>query len=186
MKRVSKPFFVQSFPVLFLATTNKRIDLHRAVNFGGRYIYPDKHADKKHIEICSIHMDSTAKNVLIRMAIMTLGFGLIGSGTAYAYFVDGTIATLTEVRIPFTAENSNAELIGNMILQSVIVIHGFPAYILMDIVMELMFGIVSVAPKLIENEFRKLDQAIENKELTKPQVYATFKNIATMALDAEM
>lgn len=74
--RIIINLFIQTFPFVVLETTSSRFILHRAVDFGGRYIYPDKHEDEKHIEICSNHMDDTVKNVLIRAIIMCLSFCL--------------------------------------------------------------------------------------------------------------
>lgn len=171
----------------FYEGTNKNIDtfFSSAVDFGGRYIYPDKHEDKKHLGICSEHMDDAIRAFLIRITIMCLSFCVAQYGILRAYYIDGTIATLTEVRIPFTAAKSKAELMGNFILEYVIALHGFPAYIFMDIILELIIGIAIIAPKLMANEFRKLDDAIENEKFTKLQVYLTFRNIVEIALDAE-
>lgn len=67
-----------------------------------------------------------AKNYLIRIGLIILSFVVVQLALIYRYINDGTIETITQLRIPFTEENSKAELMGNILLQSIIGFHGFP------------------------------------------------------------
>lgn len=95
------------------------------VDFGGRYIYPNNKEDNEYNKICMHQINETVKSFGIKMVMMYLS--LLGSmmGPLYGYYVHGSKTTMTNVKIPYTAQYSNGEFTGNLILTSIIGVHGF-------------------------------------------------------------
>ncbi|XP_031619257.1 uncharacterized protein LOC116338265 [Contarinia nasturtii] len=176
---------IGSLPLLLLALSKRRYLLNDCINYSGRYIYPDKHEDEKYIEICSKHLDNMVKNVLFRISLVFLSFAFIELSLIYKYITDGTKSTMTQLRIPFTEENSNAEYIGNTLIQTSIGFHGFPGFIIMEIALEAFLGCIMIAPKLIEHEFEKMNDIIEKQKYNKLQVIGAFKYTMSLSMDAE-
>lgn len=102
-----------------------------------------------------------------------------------SYLKDGTRTTMTNVRIPFTDEFSDAEFIANFALSALIGIHGFIGYIGLEVVMALDINVMRVTPKLVEIEFNKLDKSLKEKTLTKTSFLYTFNNIVKQCLDID-
>lgn len=109
------------------------VNVHKGVEYSGRYIYPDKHHDKKYIKICSKHIDTSIRNFIVRIVVMVVCFSLAELGPFYKFCFEGVKTSVTEVRIPFTGENSNAEFYGNLLAQLIIGAHGFPGYVMIEI-----------------------------------------------------
>lgn len=49
--------------------------------------------------------------------------------------------------------------------------------------MEIYLGCITIAPKLIEYEFQKLDKCVDTQEYNKYQVHRTFIYIVKLSMD---
>lgn len=119
------------------------------------------------------------------MALMMISLQGSMIGPCYAYVVHGTKTTMTNVQIPFIEQYSNAEFIINLMLASLIGIHGFIGYIGLEVTMALFSDVVTIAPKLIKLEFQRLDEKIEKQNITQIELHHTFVNVVKQALDSD-
>lgn len=158
---------------------------HSLVDFGGRYIHPNNNADKEYTEICSKHVDRTTKNFFIKIGLMLLALHGSMIGPIYGYVVHGTKTTMTNVLIPYVERGSNAEFTYNVMLASIIGTHGFCGYIGLEVAMALFTDVVTIAPKLIEHEFERLNILMEKQNFSNCQLRHTINNIIKQALDSD-
>lgn len=145
----------------------------------------DDYEDIEYAEICSKSMDFSVNNFKKRMAIIGLCVVAMTVGPGYAYFIQDVNSTALDVRVPFTDEKSNKEFIASISVQLSFAIYGSFALIGMEIAMEIFVGVVSLAPKIVEFEFRKLDEKIEKNQFTKAQTQLTFRNIVQQIMDTD-
>lgn len=169
----------------YVSVTNKVTMFHCLVDFGGRYIYPNENNDEEYTKICSKHIDGTIRSFFIKIGLMLLSMNGSMIGPIYGYIVHGTKTTMTNVLIPFVDRESNAEFIHNVILASIIGIHGFCGYIGLEIAMALFTDVVTIVPKLIEHQFNRLDSQMERRELSNRHLRHTINNIIKQALDSD-
>lgn len=155
------------------------------VDFGGRYIHPNEDKDSEYTEICSKHIDETVRSFFIKMALMLLALHGSMVGPIYAYIVHGTKTTMTNVLIPYVEHETNEEFAYNVILASIIGIHGFIGYIGLEVAMALFSDVVTIVPKLIELNFQRLDDQIEKQTLSSWSLRHTINNIIKQALDSD-
>lgn len=172
-------------PFYFLVISGKRHILHRGGIFGGRYLLRNDSEDIEYNEICSKHMDLCVKNFAIRLIITSVGVTAMNVGLWYAFFFKHIIATSLDVRVPFTEEKSYEEFYGNIAIHVSYLIYGSLGLIGMEIAMELFLCVVTISPKLIAYEFRKLANKIEMKRFTQLQTRVTFRNIVQQIMDIE-
>lgn len=92
---------------------------------------------------------------------------------------------MTNVLIPFVKRASNAEFVYNVILASIIGIHGFCGYIGLEVAMALFSDVVTIVPKLIELEFNRLDSQMKAQQLSNCHLCHTINNIIKQALDSD-
>ena len=161
-----------------------RFKLQSLIDFGGKYIYHDSHEKTEYNAICSDHMDHTMRRFIQKMLAMFVGylFGMIGP--AHAYFVDGIRSTVIEARIPFTEPKSNAEFMCNLLLQSIIGVHGGLAYIAMECFLMILENVVTITPKLIESDLVHTIQAYEKKSITELELNLRIKNIVEQSMES--
>lgn len=120
--------FAQNFRMCSLML-EKRFMIYSLANFAGHYIYFDHNDDPKYTRICSRHMDASMKRYLVKMAMMALGYNIALSGEVFACLFTGVWTTTIEAKIPFTEEKSNEEFLVNLILQSIVTVHGGLSYV---------------------------------------------------------
>lgn len=169
----------------YVSVTDSAPMFHSLVDFGGRYIHPNVNKDKEYTEICSKHIDATVRSFWIKMALMLLALQGSMVGPCYAYIMHGTKTTMTNVQIPFIEQNSNAEFMGNLILSSIIGIHGFSGYIGLEVAMALFSDVVTIIPKLIKLEFERVDERIEKGRISVLHLNSIFSNIVKQATDSD-
>lgn len=169
----------------FVLHSKGRYTAHSLVDFGGRYIYPDGHEDVEYNRICSNQIDATVKRFIVKMAMLFLSFGAGVTGPVYALLFYGINTTTIEVKFPYIEEKSDAEFIGNFLLQTMIASHGIIGYIGIEVAMGFFSDIVIILPKIAAHELNKLDISIENGHLNHAQVRLTVRNIVKQALDAD-
>lgn len=158
---------------------------HSLVDFGGRYMYPNEHKDKEYTELCAKHIDSIIRSFFMKIGLMLLALHGSMVGPIYGYVVHGTKTTMTNVLIPFVARDSNAEFTYNVILASIIGIHGFCGYIGLEVAMALFTDVVTIVPKLLELEFNRLDEHMEKRNFSNWHLKHTINNIIKQALDTD-
>lgn len=169
----------------YASVTSTAVMFHSLVDFGGRYIHPNKNKDKEYTEICSKHIDQTVRSFFIKMGLMLLALHGSMIGPIYAYAVHGTKTTMTNVLIPFVERESNTEFAYNVALASIIGIHGFAGYIGLEVAMALFSDVVTIAPKVIELDFQRLDGQMEKQKLSNWHLRHTINNIIKQALDSD-
>lgn len=172
-------------PYYYEAITKRRNEIHRGLVYGGRHIFKNDFKDIEYSEICSKQMDESVKNFLIRIVIISSSLAAVSSGPIHAYFFKGIKTTIIEVRIPYTDENSNGEFFGNMLVHMCISIYGSLGFVGMEIAMEIFIGVISIGPKLVAYEFRKMDENIKENLFTKLQFRLTFRNIVQQITDVD-
>lgn len=161
-----------------------RYTAHSLVDFGGRYIYPDGHDDSQYTQLCSKQIDATVKSFFVKMTMIFLSFGAGVTGPAYALLFYNIKTTTIEVKLPFVDEKSDAEYLGNMLLQGMIAGHGIIGYIGIEVAMVLFSDVVTISSKIVEHELWTLSEDIEKEKLNK-QLSLRFRNIVRQALDAD-
>lgn len=155
------------------------------VSFGGRYIHPNVDEDNEYTEVCSKHIDGTVKSFFIKMGLMLLSLQGSMIGPGYAYFMYGTKTTMTNVRMPYIDPNSNMEFVANLMLASIIGVHGFIGYIGLEVAMAIFSDAVTIVPKLIILEFERMDTKIEKNGFFSLEFHYIFRNIIKQALDSD-
>lgn len=130
-------------------------------------------------------MNVSVKSFLTRMLIITMTVVCVNLRACYALFVQGIKTTVIEVRVPFTVERSYGEFLGNFMIHMSMATYGTLAYVGLEIAMELLIGVVFIAPKLIEHEFQKLNKNISENRFTSMQSRFTFRNIVQQIMDVD-
>lgn len=125
------------------------------------------------------------KNFLIRMIIIIVSAVLTNIGSMYAFLVDGIRTTIVEVRIPRTEEQSFEEYFGNILVHLCMTVYGLCGCVTLEIAMELLIGVISIAPKLVMLEFCKLDKKIEKYPFIEMQIRLMFSNIVQQIMDVD-
>lgn len=148
----------QGLPVFYLVLTHKRYELHDYLAFSGRFVYPnDIHdEDKEYYNICSNHIDVSLGNFFRKSAMLLIAGVVAGMWPAYQSLSQGKIITALELKIPYAAENSYAELFGNMYIEFNIFAHGLLAYFSIEVGMDIIDDFVTLCRKLLEYRMRKL------------------------------
>lgn len=152
------------------------------IAFGGRNIYQNSNERSDYNRICSKQMDMTARKFIINYSIILLASILAILGPVLAYVNHGIKTTTTNLRFPFTDENSNAEFIANIAFQFLIFFHGFSLYVGLEVTMLIFENTSNVTTKLIENDLKRFDLM---NEISEPQERAIFKNIVKQAIDTD-
>lgn len=106
-------------------------------------------------------------------------------GPTYVYFAYGIKTTITDVLILFTEENSEAEFLGNTLLQTIVAGHGVFRYFANEVAMTIYGDVVQISPKIMELELKRLDKNIEKKRINQIKMRRTIINIIKQALDVE-
>lgn len=84
-----------------------------------------------------------------------LSFAAGVTGPVYALLFYGINTTTIEVKFPYIKEKSDAEFIGNVLLQSVIAGHGIIGYIGIEVAMNLFSDIIIISPEIVAYELKK-------------------------------
>lgn len=119
------------------------------------------------------------------MGIMALSFVFYLMGVAYVNLVNGIKTTTIEVHVPFCDPGSNAEFIGNNIIQVVIGVNAFLGYIGMEIFLSLFQDIVTIAPKLVRYDLNNVIQVHGNKSISETELRWRIISIAEKSIDAD-
>lgn len=155
------------------------------IDFGGRYIYHDSHADTAHNRICSQQMDITARDHLLKMVGIMVSFMFAITGPAYAYFVNGEKTTTTDIHFPFLKSKSNAEYIANIAFAGLFATHGLLVYIGFEIYFTLFQNVVSIAPKLVKHELDESIQLFHDKAISEAALCQRIAHIARKSCDTD-
>lgn len=164
---------------------NESRKLHSLLDFSGRFIYPNNSESTEYNRICSQQIDTTVRRFFTEIIMMILAFNVAMIGPTYAFYMYGTRTTLTNVRIPFSEEHSDIELIANLMLTGIIGFHGFIGYIALEIVMAIFSDAVTLAPQVVEIELNGLNEQLKEKSLTKAAFVRLFNNIVKQCVDAD-
>lgn len=89
------------------------------------------------------------------------------------------------MKIPYTEEKSYEEFFGNIVIHMWMGIYGGLSLVALEVGMEIFFGIVSIAPKLVAAELRKLEKDVSDDNLTKFDARLTFRNIVQQIMDVD-
>lgn len=174
----------QQYPIALAMLIKTRFKLQRALDFGGRYIYHDSRENTEYNRICSQHIDITVRRYIIKMAAIFISYLFAIVGPLKAYFIDGIKSTTIEARIPFCETKSNAEFMGNFLLQTGLASHGIFAYIGMEVYLSLFENVVSITPQLIEIELVNTMQLYEDGSLSEVELHWRIKRIVKLSQDA--
>lgn len=120
---------------------------------------------------------------MITIAVSVVAMNI---GATHAFLFKGIKTTVIDVRIPFTEEKSYEEFFGNIFIHLWMGIYGTTALLAMEIAMEIIVGVIIMAPKLVELEFQKLDKKIKMKQFNEQlQMRLTFRNIIQQIMDID-
>lgn len=179
-------FFPQTVPITYTWLSNIRAKMASLSNFGGQYIYQDNDfEDTEYNRVCSNQMDVTMKSFLVKMTLMTLSAFVAGFGPIRAYVLYGIRTTTLEVRIPFTEPKSNAEFLGNLLLQFIVLFHGILGYVGAEVWMSLVENIVSISPALFKLEMKRLCEEYKTKATSVLELHSRFRHLVVQSLDAD-
>lgn len=166
--------------------SENRYKYQSLVDFAGRYIYPDnKHEDVEYSEICSKQIDISMRRFVVKLLLIALASPLAVCGPIYAYIIDGTLTSTTDLRIPFTEADSNAEFTINMFFQFNMYLHGGTMYLGVEVLVSIIENLMALQPCLVQFELGKLIEKQKSKKLSEHQICIHFKNIAKQVLDTE-
>lgn len=155
---------LQCLPVLGLVLTNKRYTLHELLAFPGRYIYPDsiQDEDEEYYNICSKHIDISFRNFFRKTAVLCASASIAGMWPTFQSLFQKTKITALEVKFPYTSEKSNAEFIGNMLLECNIFTHGFLGVFAVEVGMDISDDFITLSRKLLNYRLQQLsDQRVK-------------------------
>lgn len=130
-------------------------------------------------------MDYTVISFSTKMSIMTTSYIFGTVGAIHAYITRGLRSTFIEAHIPFTEPGSDAEFLGNFIVQSLIGILGYISYIPLEIFLSILEGTVTIKPKLIQNELILMIDQYKRKLISDVEVNYRMRNIVGQCLDAD-
>lgn len=174
----------QHYPLCLAMVIKTRFKLQHALDFGGRYIYRDSRENTEYNRICSQHMDITMRRYIIKMAAIFISYLFAVVGPLQAYFIDGIKSTTIEARIPFCETKSNAEFMGNFLLQTELAGHGIFVYIGMEVFLSLYENIVSITPQSIGSELDDIIQQYEDGSVSEVELHWRIKRIVKLSQDA--
>lgn len=164
---------------------NDKFRIVPLIEFGGEHIYWDAHYDPEYHQICSNHMDGVMRRFIIKMVVMFSGITVAFIGPFYAYFVRGLKTTTIEAKIPFAEPGSDAEFLGNVVIQFVLAIMGAFVYFGLEVTMALFENVVTIAPDLIELEMKQLCTKYQRRLITESEMRLRFRNVVQQVLDSE-
>lgn len=169
----------------FNAMGKGRFTMQALMDFGGRFIYRDNREDNAYNRVCSKQMDTTMRSFIIKMITIyvSLSFGLFGP--VYAYFTRGIKTTTTEMRIPLCEPKSNAEFMGNFVLQSMIAGSGILVYFGMETFLSLFEDVVAIAPKLVKTKLDDAIQLYEKESISDVELRSRVIQSVEMSIDAD-
>lgn len=116
---------------------------------------------------------------------MVLSFFVAVSGPAYIFLTQGVKTTIINSRIPFTAENSNAEYLGNLALQFILGGYGLLSFVGLEVSVDIFGDLISIVPKIIEYELKQFHGKFKNKDINEVQLYFVFNHIMKQTMDFE-
>ena len=172
-------------PLLIRWTSSNRYKYQSLVDFSGFRIYPNNRDDLEYNEICSKVIGISVKRFMIKFLMIFVSGVAAISGPIYVYITTGIKTSTTELRIPFTDENSNDEFISNIFLQLVVFFIGTCGYLGMEVLMTIFENVVTISPKIVEFELEKLHIKQKSMESTEQQVHVHFKNIVKQCIDTQ-
>lgn len=171
-------------PLAGMMLTEMRKPMQFLVSYGGRYIYPDDHRNNKYNRLCSDQIDATIRGFFTRIAIINGFFLSTQIGPAYEFY-HGRRTTLTALKFPLIAENSDAEFLANLIFQALALLAAGLSYVALEIAMQLANDLASIAPQLIQHELDKLHDMMEDTKLTKADLVPTYRHIIERSLNSD-
>lgn len=115
------------------------------------------------------------KNFIFKMSII-LSSAVTGFiWPTYQFVSHGIKTTAIEVKFPFIDENSDAEFIGNLLLQSIIVAHGLAGYVGLGVGMDICTDFISISQKLLKYRLLVLDD--QHEKMSSIDVHKLFENV---------
>lgn len=160
-----------------------RFTLSGLIDFGGKYIYQDNHNDTKYNRICSKQMDITMRRYLIKMGSIFISLFACLVNPIHVYFEQGIKTTTTECHWPFFETKSNAEFTANLVLQTIIAVHGYALFVFFEIFLSLFENVVTVTPRLVENDLTNTIRLYKNASMTKLELCQWIRNISMQSID---
>lgn len=165
--------------------TKSCMQLQLIIRYAGNFIYADNPENSQFNRICSEHVDGTVRSFFIKMGMLYFFLLASQSGPLYEYIKYGTRTTLTELKVPYQAEKSDNEYMGNVVLQGIIGSFGGLAYVAIEVAMTLADDVASILPKIVKYELEKFRDMLKNVKLSKAKKDSTFKVIVKHALVAD-
>lgn len=153
--------------------------VYEFIAFGGRHIYPDKDddEDEEYHEICSQQIDGTMKHFICKISIILSSMTVALIWPTYQVFSHGIRTTALQVKLPFIEEKSNAEFLGDFILQCIILGHGLLGYVGLEVGIETPTDFILISQKLLEYRLKKMDDQQEIEPLTHSQLFSVLRNV---------
>lgn len=172
-------------PLAIEMVSQDRFLFQSLIDFGGHYIYMDNHDDNEYNRICSTNMDQTMRKYITKMGTMFISFLFAVFGPIYVFIAHGQKASTTQTHIPYTEVGSNAEFTGNMVLQNVTAGHGIFMYIGFELFFSLLEDVVTVSPLLIQSKLKYTTQLLQEKSMSKLELWWRFGQVVNAAQDLD-
>lgn len=131
----------------------------------GKHIYRDDSQPTAYNRICSDSLERMLKLYVLKMSMIMLSFVAALIGPVYAYFDDGSLVTLYQIRIPFLHENPQQELMANFIWQGLISGLGGIGLIVIEGKIALIDATIAVSSKLSKLDLDELSDKLEVDEI---------------------
>lgn len=151
------------------------------MTFGGRYIYKHKDdddvEDDEYHEICDQSIDETLKTFFFKMGILVGSLVVALIWPTYQFFSHGIKSTAMQLKLPYIEERSNAEFIGNLLFQFIIVGHGFLGYIGLEVGIDASTDLIQITHKISEYRLRKMNNGYKEQSLNVLQLSSVFGNV---------
>lgn len=182
---MTKLIFFQSFPVVIKITTDGRLTFRTLITFSGTNIYQDSHENTEYNRICSRHLDSMARGIIIKMLLMASAYWCSVVGPIYVFFANGTKTTTIDARVPGFEPGSNGEFMCNLLLMACFAMHGGLGYIEMEIFMAMFANVITLTPDLVRCELNEIARKWKTNTMSKLELILSVNNVVKQSLDVD-
>lgn len=89
------------------------------------------------------------------------------------------------MHIPFAELHSDAEFVGNILIQMIVGGHGGLCYIGMEVIFSLVQNVVTIASKLVKSDIDNAIQLYEEKSISDAELYWRIGRIVKTSIDTD-
>lgn len=155
------------------------------LEMAGKHIFRDDARPTAYNRICLECLNAMVKSYIIKTTMLMMSFVPALSAIVLAYFRDGLLVTLYEVRIPFLQDDPQTEYIINMSWQGFVSINGIPAVLLLESFPAIVNSTITTTSKLTVQKLNELSDDLETESIGMKEVNQKMRNIIMQVLYME-